>query len=95
MKLVKLITAVTAITRRTRRQAEEANYRMRRQGQSLNERAEAENESGSQQLNAVTPRCGQVVTVVEQANNRQGAAKQGEGQRQQALANEQRHTGRG
>ena len=62
--------------------------------ESLNERAEAENESGRYQLNAVTPRCGQVVTVVEQANYRQGGSNQGKGRSSEPFATEQRHPGR-
>jgi len=73
---------------------EEPNAGADRKTESLNERAEAEHESGRYQLNAVTPRCGEVVTVVEQANNCQGGSEQGKGRGSEALTTEQGHPGR-
>ena len=52
----------------------------------MNERAEGENESGRQQLNAISPRCWEVVAVVEQANNRQRHCKQREDSSKQGVA---------
>ena len=60
----------------------------------MNERAEAEHECGRYQLKAITPRCRKVMTVVEQANNRQGGSDQWKSIDSEALTTEQRYPGK-